>query len=620
MVTAAMCGREEPVSAPAGKANACMFQTLNERVEEEIDKGLVSDVCFGAGHGESVHLFSSRAALALASPVFQTMFFAPQWHMEPREPASGSGSARRPLDETAADGGFRPEQHLYVAITDVEPSALRCVLRYVHHLDPRLSLDNTLHVYRAADKYQMDGLLGACSAHLTAHVDPHDLDQVLRLFDTACRLGVEGHARWFLEKLGELSRVQTSRLLVAEEFWALHSVSMATLLESDGFCVDEEPLWISLRRWAQLHTAGAEEALPELSPEEHFCDRSWKEGIAAGDVQTLWQDVLRPLKRFIRFPAMQPSFFANEVAQSGLLTTQEVVEVFCYLSSSRNSDPSRPALVANAFRPEPRVPQLVWNAAPGRQQELGLVEECSLGIAGGYQASTAVLDGIGHTTGPWGSQLVLGGSGAGFHCAFGSQGFSSGRHSWTISWQPINALQPGGRSPRFGRGGAVGIAREPEAPAQGASPLASALAAAAAPPAVQAKSGPLSGGPPPRGPAATAGGLSSHGTIIGIQGSEDPAAQFLDWPTCIVFGVKQQVSERRYVAWEPPSPSDGSSGNAAQCLRFAVTLDFGARTVTYVVDGGNRQWSAPLTHDGPVYPVVAASGLHYFRIEYGFHI
>jgi len=73
-------------------------------VEEEIDKGLVSDVCFGAGPGESVMLFSSRAALALASPVFQTMFFAPQWHMEPREPAP-SGSVSRQSAQVASDGG-----------------------------------------------------------------------------------------------------------------------------------------------------------------------------------------------------------------------------------------------------------------------------------------------------------------------------------------------------------------------------------------------------------------------------------------------------------------------------------------------------------------------------------
>ena len=74
-----------------------MFKALDERLEEslpsklldlsnstqeEIITGSVSDVLFGVGEPEEVHFFSSRATMAMASPVFHAMFFGPQWHRE----------------------------------------------------------------------------------------------------------------------------------------------------------------------------------------------------------------------------------------------------------------------------------------------------------------------------------------------------------------------------------------------------------------------------------------------------------------------------------------------------------------------------------------------------------
>jgi len=584
-----------------------MFELLDERLEEEIARGHVFDICFGAGPHESLQLFGSRGALALASPVFHAMFFAPHWHTEPQAPATSSSwpspAAPAPagaLSYQEAPGGFCRERHTYVAVTDVEPSALRCMLRFVHHLDPRLSLDNALHVFRAADKYQMDGLRGACAAFLDAQVDPRDVDQVLRLFDISCRLGLERYSGSFLEKLGEQSRLQTSRLLRADEFAALHSVSMAALLGADCLCVDEEPLWRALQRWADLQAGGGEQR-PELSPEatEEPQEEGGPAAVGSGDQPRTWQDVLRPLRRLVRFPAMRASFFAKEVAQSGVLSPTEVVDIFCHLSRSppvpqaalrtagaaRDGGELPEVLVSDAFRAEPRAPQLAWCGAPGAAPDACVAEECGLtltGAAAGHNASTAVLDGHGLKNGPLGSQVILGGPGAGFHFAFGSTGFSSGRHAWTISWQSLEALQPGART-RGSRGGAAGIAGSGGAVSSGL----------------------------PSGTAA-----ASNQTVGNANGSSEPAARFIDWPTCIVFGVKRDVSERRYVGWEVPA-----DGNASEAfVRFAISVDFPSRTVTYMADCGERCWTAPLTHEGPIYPVVAASGPHNFRIQYGVHL
>merc|ERR1712224_315443 len=107
------------------------------------------------------------------------------------------------------------------------------------------------------------------------------------------------------------------------------------------------------------------------------------------------------------------------------------------------------------------------------------------------------------------------------------------------------------------------------------------------------------------------------GSMVPPGTETDPASRFVDWPTCIVFGVKRDVSERRYVAWDP-DPSDMGSANA--CVKFAIMLDFPARTITYLADRGERRWSVALAHEGRVYPVIASSTAHYFQIQYGVHI
>lgn len=603
-----------------------MFKPLELRFEEELDEGSVSDICFGLGPAEETRLFSSRSILAMASPVFHTMFFTPHWHSSSRagrdEPpedkdltrgsderesfikeesegheeqsrpgffrslslsSSREGSTASPTNRE----GYRPGQHIYVAVTDIEPTAFRCLLRYVHHLEPKLTLDNVLHVYRAADKYQIEGLLGGCAVFIEERADPWDVHQVLQLFDIACRLGLERYSISFAEKLGRLSRLQTSRLLSAEEFLTLHPVSLETLLRSDGLAVGEELLWLAVRSWAERKAA-----------------RETPEGALFAES---WQDFLRPLRHFIHFPAMRLSFFAKEVAQSRVLSADEVVELFCHLATP----PSQEAQETLAFRSESRVPQLAWcGAAGGQPVSTDLPEDLGLAFFG--EAETAVIDGRGFTTTSWGSSIILGSSGSGFHLAFGSVGFSSGLHSWTIFWRPLDPCQSGVRA-RVGRGGAAGIAVCGHGASTSSAPVSAAVSGGVATCQAGAKvptilygtsrSSGVGTAPPGDGNRQTAGS------------AEEPSAKFLDWPSCIVFGVKKDVCERRYVAWDLPE-----SEEEEKPIRFAITLDFENRLVLYSAANGERCWQAPLTHEGPVFPVIASCGPHHFRIAYGMHV
>lgn len=619
---------------------SAMFKPLEARVEEEIDRGLVSDVCFEVGQLKETKLYSSRATLALASPVFHAMFFA------------GHGHAEAPQIE-----GGQLGQRAHVAVTDVEPSALRCMLRYVHHLDPQLSLDNSLHVYRAADKYQIEGLLGACDAFIETTADVQDVDQVLRLFDMACRLGLDKYSARFLDELGNLSIVQTARLLRADEFCILHAASLATLLRSVSFCVEEEPLWWALRRWAELRTAGNRPELSPEGPENLTVARSPNERDWHGlERPTAWQDMLTPLKRLIRFPAMRACFFAEEVARTGVLAASEVVDILCHLSRSRGSsggsgDRDPPEAFVAGFSAESRVPQLRWGAAPGAPDAM-LDEESGVGVAAAVGAADAVVvDGRSLAIGPWGPRIVLGGSGSGFQLAFGSMGFSSGRHAWTITWTPLGASRNGARGPG-GRGGAAGLAveerpveRSNSGPALQGTSAASSIGGmlgtplgtptVAYPPQVMSPTAKSSAGPTAGATApgnstrsSSSAAASAAAAAAAKEGEQDLSARFIDWSTCCVFGVKPDAIAKRfdaaydsrYVAWDP-DPSDLSSESANLSVSFAIALDFPARTVTYLADRGERKWTAPLLADGRVvYPVIAASGAHYFHIQYGVHI
>lgn len=638
-----------------------MFKALEERIEEEIVSGSVSDVFFGVGPDEETHLFSSRANLAMASPVFHAMFFGPQWHKEagrqsPRKPrwdhdgnktssapSSPKSRAVAPTDPwdkcsprtyVTEQLQFRPGQHHYVAVPDIEPSAFHCMLRYVHHLDPRLCLDNAMQVYRAADKYQIFGLLEACGTFIDEHVDPSNVTQVLTLFDVACRMGLERYSHTFLQILEQLSRVQTRQVLQAKEFLELHSVSLATLLGSDGLCVHEELVWTAIRSWAEVRAMYKEQsAEPEATG--HVAENK-PTAVAASELVPSWQDAIRPLRHLIRFPAMSAAFFAKEISKSGVLSHQEVVEIFGFLAQKAekgglaNLDPDSAdeddVRVGGVYRADSRIPRLGWCMAPGQSEPM-LSEEFGLTEGRELMASvgpSVVVDGRGLSASCWGSSVILAGPGTGFHLAFGTRGFNSGRHAWTISWRPMDCRQPAlGRS-RCSRGGAAGIARDIDGLSDAPRPVVERTTSASAVSAPNGSTAPNSTGtgqatkpaavtvPLSRGsvplPASMAAGAST------VSGTEEPSARFLDWPSCIVFGVKRDVvTEGRYVAWE----EDLSSTDV---IRFSIVLDFPSRTITYIADRGERCWSAALTHDGPVYPVIAASGPHFFSIQYGCHV
>eukprot|EP00437_Effrenium_voratum_P057638 CAMPEP_0181531998 /NCGR_PEP_ID=MMETSP1110-20121109/72389_1 /TAXON_ID=174948 /ORGANISM="Symbiodinium sp., Strain CCMP421" /LENGTH=586 /DNA_ID=CAMNT_0023663085 /DNA_START=90 /DNA_END=1852 /DNA_ORIENTATION=- len=528
----------------------------------------------------------------MASPVFHAMFFG-LWQKEavPRRrmdfelsgnhassaPTSPRSHETEPLDRFSSHAWttgqqFRRGQHHYVAVSDVEPSAFKCMLRYVHHLDPMLSLDNAMQVYRAADKYQIDGLLESCGAFIEKHVDPSNVMQVLGLFDVAFQE--------LLEILGELSRVQTRQVLHAQEFLELHTASLATLLSFDGLCIDEERLWRALRSWAELRAKYKEQPEPVLEGTGSSGGRK-SASVAPSELVPSWQDAIRPLRHLIRFPALSAAFFAKEISKSGVLSHQEVVDIFCFLARKQVHQVSPPSIAEHAdsdvriggiYRADCRVPRLGWCLAPGQSdpmlgEEFGLTEGRELMS----RVGSLIVDGRGLSTAAWGSNVILAGPGTGFHLAFGNMGFTSGRHAWTISWRPMDSLQPGLGRTRCSRGGAAGIARDiselVERTTSSSAVFGSTGGTTAAGPALVAKSAVAAAPPLNRtGPVALPTSLAA-GAGSGA-GTEEPSARFLDWTSCIVFGVKREVAtEGRYVAWE----EDLSS---TDLIRFSIVLDF----------------------------------------------
>ena len=100
-----------------------------------------------------------------------------------------------------------------------------------------------------------------------------------------------GHA--LLEQFGE-------SLLATKAFVALEERTVAWLLQS-AIAAQEDDVWAACRLWA---TARQDEA-----------DAGEKDTAAPAK----WQDFLRPLVPFIRFPLVSARIFDTEVVRSGLL-------------------------------------------------------------------------------------------------------------------------------------------------------------------------------------------------------------------------------------------------------------------------------------------------------------
>jgi len=107
-------------------------------------------------------------------------------------------SARSPVFDAMLSHSMREHADKAVTITDLDPEAVRKMLRFMYQgrLDENLDIDKTMQLLQAAHKYQVSALVDLCVSSLTSRVTSANAADILMLADL---IGHEAMKRQCLE-------------------------------------------------------------------------------------------------------------------------------------------------------------------------------------------------------------------------------------------------------------------------------------------------------------------------------------------------------------------------------------------------------------------------------------
>ncbi|CAH0395150.1 unnamed protein product [Bemisia tabaci] len=281
---------------------------LLDRNEFAFKNNLLSDVCFIVGEGKR-KIPANKIILSLGSPVFAAML-SERW----LSPASE------------------------IEVPDIEPEAFYELLRFIYCEKVKFhsSSPDAHSILYAAKKYDVEALKNKCVEFLSSTLSNSNVCfrlmkarylQESELIDLCCKT---------LSKTAStaISRYYTTTSTTSHEesFHAVDIETICFILEMDQLNIEEVDLYKAILSWADFE-----------------CERQNLEGNKENIKLVLKQAL--PL---IRFRLMSPQEFSEVVSGTGILSIEEELSIFKYLSSK-----PRPA----NLRPTPRFKKSIIIAA-----------------------------------------------------------------------------------------------------------------------------------------------------------------------------------------------------------------------------------------------------------------
>lgn len=300
-------------SSPVGATGTHNWQSnkhsIKSRLVYLLNTGVLADVTFIVG-GSSLLMSSSittsttttierfvahKFVLSMSSAVFDAML-------------NGQMAER---DESA------------ISIPDVEPTAFRALLKFLYTDEISVESDTVMSILYAAKKYAIPALEQECVEFLKENITSDNVFMLLtqaRLFDEPAL------ARLCLDAIDK----STTEALSSDTFIDLDRDTLCLVLSRDTLGIREGSLFSALVKWA-----------------EHECVKQQLE-ITSANMRSVLGDAVR----LIRYPLMTVEEFAVQVAQSKILTDEEMVELFLYFTINPKptihfSDKPRSCLTGN---------------------------------------------------------------------------------------------------------------------------------------------------------------------------------------------------------------------------------------------------------------------------------
>ena len=258
-------------------------KTLTERVEFLLNNSLMSDVSFVVRNasGEEESLAAHKFVLAVSSPVFYAMFY-----------------------------GEAPERREEIDLPDCDSESFLEFLRFLYTDKVALTGDSVLQVWYLAKKYIVPELETACTNFLKQNLSPENVFDILPL---AKKFEEED----LVVRCWEVVDRSTQVALQSETFPRITRELLEEVVKRDDLRIHEIDLFHAVDRWATAE-----------------CERKDLEPVKHNKRIVIGEEVLNN----IRFPLMSQDQFAEKVPGSGLLSKDEIIELFmCFSGMSVSS-------------------------------------------------------------------------------------------------------------------------------------------------------------------------------------------------------------------------------------------------------------------------------------------
>ncbi|XP_061498996.1 BTB/POZ domain-containing protein 6-B isoform X1 [Anopheles gambiae] len=245
--------------------------TVRERNAAMFNNELMADIRFIVGSDEQVQTIPAhKYVLATGSSVFYAMFY----------------------------GGLA-ENKQEIKVPDVEPGAFLTLLKYLYCDEIQLEADNVLATLYVAKKYIVPHLARACVNYLETSLTAKNACLLL----SQSRLFEEPE---LMQRCWEVIDAQAEMAIKSEGFVDIDLKTFETILARETLNCKEIHLFEAALSWA--HAA---------------CTKMDIEPTSSNKRQLLGQALY-----LIRIPTMTLEEFANRVAQLGILTNQETIDIF----------------------------------------------------------------------------------------------------------------------------------------------------------------------------------------------------------------------------------------------------------------------------------------------------
>ena len=230
------------------------------------------------GESESKQVIPAhKFVLSIGSPVFEAMFY-----------------------------GELAETRDSIELPDCEYENLLELFRYMYSDEANLSGSNVMGVLYLAKKYMVPSLAENCTNYLQDHLDPSNVFNILPSAQKYDEVNL-------VDRCWKLIDEQTNAAVKSDGFAAIERSLLEAIVARDTLLIAEIELFKAVELWATKE-----------------CQR---QGLVEADGKVKRRILGEQIVKGIRFPTMKQEDFASVVLDSGILMTEEIVEIVKYLSS-----------------------------------------------------------------------------------------------------------------------------------------------------------------------------------------------------------------------------------------------------------------------------------------------